>query len=161
MLMITAALLTDAYRVHNLIMKQISPETARIDTVDGMNQSNEKIKLAVLLGLIAVGATNFIAFSIAAAFLGGDAGNGKIVNGHYFLGSHGTYTEVSEAVFTYSLWHVRSLFITHPLAGLAVLSLFKTKCSTSHGSTTEGPAFYVRIYGCLVRSIGRRFRRHL
>jgi hypothetical protein len=44
--------------------------------------------------------------------------NGKIGGGHFYLASHGKFTEVSEAVYAYSLWHARSLFVTHPLAML-------------------------------------------
>jgi hypothetical protein len=54
-----------------------------------------------------------------AVAIGGDAYNGKIVGGdHFYVAEHGKFTEVSEAVYTYSLWHVRSLFVTHPLAML-------------------------------------------
>jgi hypothetical protein len=57
-----------------------------------------------------------VGFVAVASLLGGDATNGKIANGHFFLANHGKLTEVSEGVFRYSLWHARSLFITHPLA---------------------------------------------
>ena len=65
---------------------------------------------------IAAGFVNFAVFWIAAVYLGGDAISGKAVDGHYFLSNHGHLTEVSQAVFTYSKWHVRSVFVTHPLA---------------------------------------------
>jgi hypothetical protein len=71
-----------------------------------------------LLVICVLGVFNFIVFSIVAIVIGGDAVNGKIVGGHFYLANHGKLTEVSEAVFTYSLWHVRSLFVTHPLAML-------------------------------------------
>ena len=62
-----------------------------------------------------VGILNFAVFWIAAVYLGGDAVSGKVVDGHYFLSNHGHLTEVSRAVFTYSQYHVRSVFVTHPL----------------------------------------------
>jgi hypothetical protein len=71
-----------------------------------------------LLAVGCLGVLNFVAFFIVAILIGGDAVNGKVVGGHFYLAEHGKFTEVSEAVFTYSLWHVRSLFITHPLAML-------------------------------------------
>ena len=71
-----------------------------------------------LLAICAVCCLNFIVFFIVAIRLGGDAVNGKIVGGHFYLANHGKLTEVSEATFTYSLWHVRSLVVTHPLAML-------------------------------------------
>ena len=61
---------------------------------------------------------NFFVFAIVAGVIGGDAVNGKAVGGHFYLGSHGKFTEVSEDVYTYSRWHVFSLLITHPLAAL-------------------------------------------
>ena len=62
------------------------------------------------------GLCNFLAFWVAAVYLGGDAVNGKALEGHYFLSSHGRLTEVGRSVFTYSRCHVFSIFITHPLA---------------------------------------------
>ena len=62
---------------------------------------------------------NFAVFWIVAVLLGGDAVNGKIQNGHYYLMSHGHHSEVSERVFRYSQWHVSTIWITHPLAFVA------------------------------------------
>jgi hypothetical protein len=59
---------------------------------------------------------NFGIFAIFALYLGGDAVNGKIYNGHYFLGNHGRYTEVAKIVFDYSKWHVYSVWLTMPIA---------------------------------------------
>jgi len=73
-------------------------------------------KKLLLQFAFALGIVNFIAFFAISVMIGGDALNGKIVNGHYFLGSHGHFTEVSANVFDYSAWHARSLIITHPLA---------------------------------------------
>ena len=70
---------------------------------------------------IAIGLLNFAVFVIIASHLGGDAVNGKVEDGRYYLfgvraeSGHKVYTEVSEAVFTYSKWHVYSLFATWPL----------------------------------------------
>jgi hypothetical protein len=62
---------------------------------------------------------NFTVFFFVAIYIGGDAISGKEVDGHYFLSNHGHLTEVSRAVFTYSLWHTRSVFVTHPLGFLS------------------------------------------
>ena len=62
---------------------------------------------------------NFVVFLIAALALGGDAFNGKVEGGRYFLANHGKVTEVSREIFDYSRYHTMSLFITHPLAFLA------------------------------------------
>ena len=71
-------------------------------------------KIIFLLALL-----NFGLFIVNAMFLGGDALNGKVEGGRYFLSNHGVYTEVNYFVFTYSKLHAISLFITHPLAILA------------------------------------------
>ena len=64
---------------------------------------------------------NFFVFLGLSAHLGGDAVNGKIETGRYYLcgwNAHtGTrsYTEVSAAVFNYSRMHVYSIFVTWPI----------------------------------------------
>jgi hypothetical protein len=83
---------------------------------------------------------NFIAFGAIAFYLGGDAGNGKVEGGRYYLfgvrAENGVkvYTEVSKAKFTYSRFHVYSVFITWPLllVGGAANNYLKKR---SHGVT--------------------------
>jgi hypothetical protein len=58
---------------------------------------------------------NFVAFVVVAERLGGNALNGKIEDGHYFLGNHGNYTEVSYDVFFYSKIHTIFFITTHLL----------------------------------------------
>jgi len=71
--------------------------------------------------IIFIGILNFAVFVIVASRLGGDALNGKVEGGHYYLygvrteSGHKVYTEVSESVFTHSKWHVYSLLVTWPL----------------------------------------------
>ena len=72
---------------------------------------------------------NFTVFFIAAVKLGGSAGNGYTVAGHFYLGDHGVYTEVSRSVFEYSTWHWRSLYFTHPLGALFTWLYFRAKAS--------------------------------
>ena len=62
---------------------------------------------------------NFALFAAIAVPLGGNALNGTVRNGHYFLMQGGVYTEVSRPVFIYSTIHTLSLLITAPL-GIAV-----------------------------------------
>jgi hypothetical protein len=76
------------------------------------------LKACTLVG--AVGLLSFLTFLAGAIYLGGDAVNGKVEGGRYYLygvrGESGrrVYTEVSEPVFTYSRWHVYSNFVTWP-----------------------------------------------
>jgi hypothetical protein len=69
--------------------------------------------------LLVAALLNFIALFAAAMWLGGDAANGKIEHGRYFLGNRGHYHEVSAGVYYASLLHVLSLLITHPLGMFA------------------------------------------
>jgi hypothetical protein len=61
-----------------------------------------------------VWAANFTVFIMLSFYLGGDAWNGHEEGGKYFLDSHGKLTEVTRAVFTYSWWHMFSVFVTAP-----------------------------------------------
>ncbi len=60
-------------------------------------------------------------FVATSFYLGGDAFNGKVEDGHYYLSGYSAktgrkgYTEVSERVFTYSKWHVYSVLVSWPL----------------------------------------------
>jgi hypothetical protein len=73
--------------------------------------------------LFAIAFANFTIYWLVAVYLGGDAGSGRIRDGRYFLMNHGAYTEVSAAVFKYSKWHTRSIWITHPMAFTAAALL--------------------------------------
>lgn len=48
---------------------------------------------------------NFLVFSLASLVLGGTATQGYAERGKFYLRDHGEITEVSEAVFNYSLQH--------------------------------------------------------
>lgn len=80
-----------------------------------------KARRYLCIGFFVLAFVNFTAFWLIAVYLGGDAVNGRIADGHYFLMAHGRYTEVSAAIFNYSKWHVYSTWITHPLAFVAAL----------------------------------------
>lgn len=75
---------------------------------------------------IVIGFINFFWF-IGESISMGDASQGRIVGGHYFLGNKGTYTEVTKAAWDWSVFHGASIFITHPLAlaGMAYVTLRK------------------------------------
>lgn len=54
---------------------------------------------------------NFFSFLLVDALLGGDALNGRVQDGHYYLANHDTYTEVSRGVFIYSEIHASLAFL--------------------------------------------------
>jgi hypothetical protein len=70
--------------------------------------------------LIAVGILNFTTYLIILLVFGGDAINGKVEAGKYYLCEHGRYTEVSRSVFEYSRFHTYSVWITVPLGMLGI-----------------------------------------
>ena len=80
---------------------------------------------------------NFFAFVAVASYLGGDAVNGKVENGHYYLfgyiyhlGGKG-YTEVTRGMFTYSKWHAYSVITTVFLCMIAAFIGNKLKARIS------------------------------
>lgn len=81
------------------------------------------------LTLFLVGIINFLAFFIVTNVVGGDAFNGKIQEGRYFLGYRGTYTEVGRFAYNCSYVHDLSIFITHPMA---VIGLFLWSMAREH-----------------------------
>ncbi len=87
--------------------------------------------------VLAVGMLNFLIFLAGAIYLGGDAVNGKVEGGRYYLWGVRTesgrkvYTEVTEPVFTYSRWHVYSLWVTWPLVMAAGFARYKKRLSGS------------------------------
>ena len=70
-------------------------------------------------GVLAI--LNFGALLYVTAQIGGDAMNGKIEAGHYFVGDHGVYTEVSRKVWVFSYLHTSSMIFTH---GFFLLNAF-------------------------------------
>jgi hypothetical protein len=59
---------------------------------------------------------NFIAFSVISSRIGGSAMNGYTHDGHYFVGSHGAYTEVSAETWQRNRLHGRSVGVSYVLA---------------------------------------------
>ena len=100
---------------------------------DGGGIVSSKVKLRICLWIFGIGIVNFVLFFVGALYLGGDAINGKAAADHFYLMSHGQYTEVSEAVFTYSKWHVYSTWITHPLAFVAGYWYYRHKDHAGRG----------------------------
>jgi len=63
----------------------------------------EPVKDRTLKALAYLGPANFAAYLVGNLVLGGDALNGKVANGHYYLSSHGRLTDVSRGIFVYSV----------------------------------------------------------
>ena len=70
--------------------------------------------------LCAIAFVNFFSVIASVVLLGGSALGGAVEDGHYFVRHKGHRSEVSAAVWRYSLIHTLSLFITHPAAMIAM-----------------------------------------
>ena len=86
--------------------------------------------------LVLLGVLNFLLFWIIGLSIGGDAYSGKIEDGRYFLKGNGRYpryTEVTEAVWTYSKVHAISVWVTVPMAfaGAGMVALSKRRAAAA------------------------------
>jgi hypothetical protein len=80
-----------------------------------------KIPLTLLaICFVIIGFANFFSFLNEIEHLGGDANNGYVKDGHFFVISHGKLKEISEADWKHNKKHGRSVIITHPLAILSI-----------------------------------------
>ena len=85
------------------------------------------LRCVVVLALV-----NFLTFWVGAMLLGGDAVNGKIENGHYFLRSHAHLQEVSSSVFFYSKIHCLSAMAGIVLSMIAVVQFnYRSRANSS------------------------------
>lgn len=73
--------------------------------------------------VIVLGFANVLVFVSVSAALGGDALNGRVTDGHYYVASHGTYTEVSQAAWTASRIHAVVTMLSWPLVVLSMAFL--------------------------------------
>ena len=64
------------------------------------------------------GLLNFVALLMISMWVGGDAVQGKVEDGRYFVAEEGRYHEVSATFYRLNQLHVISIFLTVPLAGL-------------------------------------------
>ncbi|MGJ9417692.1 hypothetical protein ACHAC9_08005 [Massilia sp. CMS3.1] len=67
---------------------------------------------------------NFVSFFVGGIYLGGDALNGKIEDGRFYLANHGQLTEVSEGIYRYSQLHALSVLL---LIGVVMIVHFGKK----------------------------------
>ena len=83
--------------------------------------------------IAALGILNLLLFVSGAVYLGGDAVNGKIDGGRYYVfgvraeAGRKIYTEVSRSVFLYSKSHAYSVLISWPFVMAAAFVLSRTQ----------------------------------
>lgn len=77
---------------------------------------NRRKRNRILIWVIALGVANFVAYTVAYSFIGGDAHNGEIrdgkyyVKGHFLHGPDGKELPVSRALWIYSYIHSISIW---------------------------------------------------
>jgi hypothetical protein len=69
---------------------------------------------------LAFGAYNFFSFITETQRLGGDALNGYVRDGHYYVTNHGQAREVTREEWEHCRTHSLSVFVSHPLAMLGM-----------------------------------------
>ena len=95
---------------------------------------------------VAITLLNFVVFVGLTLHLGGDAVNGKVESGHYYLWGYNAhtrtkgYTEVSEGVYRYSRLHTYSVLVTWPLMLLGGLVLRRKRHRQTGGLDEVRPA---------------------
>ena len=92
-------------------------------------------RILAILALIFV--LDFASFWDHALYLGGDAFNGKIVDDHYFVGIHGSFSEVSEMEYIRIKFHAISVFAC--LVANMVVGLVAFAVGVRNGKTEIAP----------------------
>lgn len=85
------------------------------------------LTVMICLFVFVGGLSNFIVFWIVSSAIGGDALNGEVVDGRYYVSNHGRLTEVSRGMWVYLWYHGWSTDVTHLLAFLAFLVMVVAK----------------------------------
>jgi len=85
-----------------------------------------RLRNKVLIWIIGLGLLNFLAYTIMYAYIGGDAPNGKVLEGAFYVRGHflrdaaGQASEVSKGVWIYCYAHSVSIW---PTIGLVLCSM--------------------------------------
>jgi hypothetical protein len=94
--------------------------------------------LTTTVGLLAI--LNLAVYIAVAVTLGGDAVNGHVESGRYFLSMHGNLTEVSRQVFEFSRWYTYLLWLHFGIAFvLAMWSWVRSRAPRPSNNRWRGP----------------------
>jgi hypothetical protein len=77
--------------------------------------------------LFVITVLNFGVWGVINSMIRGDAVNGKVEHGKYYLAMKGRYTEVSRGVYLYSYVHTCTNFVLFPATILSGLLGMRTK----------------------------------
>ena len=119
----------------------------------------------ICIGIIAIGALNFLVYTVMYAALGGDAHNGEArlvetadgapraayyVRGHFIRTLDGQEAEVSRRVWVYSYLHSMSVFVTSGAMIISMLVLARPHIlATMRDGWVSGQTFVI-AFGTVV-----------
>lgn len=92
------------------INKKAQGELGRLPVRLGDNRLKSAAKIVLFITIF-----NFGIWGAANSVIHGDAINGKIEDGKYYVAMKGKYTEVSKRIFIYSYVHTWSVILSFPL----------------------------------------------
>jgi len=109
---------------------------------------DRRLRNRLCIWIVVVGMLNFLGYTLAYDYIGGDAKNGWIedgvyyVRGHFLRGSAGRERTVSRGVWIYSYLHSISIWPTHAAVLLSMLVLARPHImATMKGGIIEGRTF--------------------
>lgn len=116
---------------------------------------NRRTRAKLCIWLILVGLINFLSYTVAYAYIKGDAANGKIEAGRYYVGGHflhgeGRMQEVSRGVWIYSYAHSISIWPTIAMVLLALLALARPLIIAAYADSSISGATLVGVIATLI-----------
>lgn len=90
--------------------------------------------------LFVITVLNFGVWGVITSVIHGDAINGKIANGDYYVAMKGRYSEVSRNVYLYSYVHTCSQFVLFPAVILVGLLEGVNRKRTARRNPTTKPS---------------------
>ena len=99
---------------------------------------------------------NFFAYTVVYAYVGGDAKNGRVANGAYYVSGHflrgmeGKETAVSRGVWIYSYLHSISIWPTHAAILLSMLVLARPHILATMREGVIGGTTFVTVFATVV-----------
>jgi hypothetical protein len=117
---------------------------------------NRRKRARTCIRLIMLGLLNVLVYTIAYAYVGGDAWNGMTADGKYFVRGHflrsveGAQTEVSHGIWIYSYAHSVTIPATLGVILIAMLILARPHIIATYRDGAIGGATLVGVIGTVV-----------
>ncbi len=120
---------------------------------------NRRTRNIICLWIIFLGLTNFVGYTVVYGYIGGDAKNGEIIDGKYYVRGHfihiyksptGQHTEVSRRVWIYSYLHSISILPTMAAIILCTLILARPHIIATMKEGFVGGQTLITIFATVV-----------